>query len=107
MGLFAKLWRTTQTKLAVVKSQSSTQLRSRPLPAQTALAKPAGQTGAPFAIAHHRLNQQKLISQQSGKSFFSSDLSTNEYLLMREAGCDPLGLVMGTSFYQVGFYRNF
>ena len=26
---------------------------------------------------------------------------------MREAGCDPLGLVMGTSFYQVGFYRNF
>ena len=107
MGLFAKLWRTTQTKLAVVKSQSSTQLRSRPLPAQTALAKPAGQTGAPFAIAHHRLNQQKRISQQSGKSFFSSDLSTNEYLLMRDAGCDPLGLVMGTSFYQVGFYRNF
>ena len=107
MGLFAKLWRTTQTKLAVVKSQSSTQLRSRPLPAQTALAKPAGQTEAPFAIAHHRLNQQKRISQQSGKSFFSSDLSTNEYLLMREAGCDPLGLVMGTSFYQVGFYRNF
>lgn len=107
MGLFAKLWRTTQTKLAVVRAQSSTPLRSRPLPAQSALAKPASrQTGAPFAIAHHRFDQQQRISQQSGKSFFSSDLSTNEYLLMREAGCDPLGLVMGTSFYQVGFYRN-
>ncbi len=107
MGLFAKLWRTTQTKLAVVRAQSSAPLRSRPLSAQSALAKPASrQTGAPFAIAHHRFDQQQRISKQSGKSFFSSDLSTNEYLLMREAGCDPLGLVMGTSFYQVGFYRN-
>ncbi len=109
MGLFAKLWQITRTKLAVVKSQSSTQARSRPMPAnQTALATPVSQqSGTPFAIAHHRLNQQKRVSRQSGKSFFSSDLSTNEYLLLREAGCDPLGLVMGTSFYQVGFYRNF
>lgn len=110
MGLFAKLWRTTQTKLTSVRSPSSTQLRSRPLSNNpTRLETPSGlqQAGTPFAIAHHRLDQQKRVSQQSGKSFFSSDLSTNEYLLMREAGCEPLGLVMGTSFYQIGFYRNF
>ena len=32
---------------------------------------------------------------------FTSDLSVNEFLLVREAGFDPLGLVMGTSIYQI------
>jgi uncharacterized protein YbjQ (UPF0145 family) len=60
-----------------------------------------------FEIARKRLKEQQEISKKSGKSFFTSDLSTNEYLLVREAGCQPIGLVMGTSFYQVGFYSNF
>ena len=33
--------------------------------------------------------------------FFTSDLSVNEFLLVKEAGFDPLGLVVGTSIYQV------
>jgi uncharacterized protein YbjQ (UPF0145 family) len=38
---------------------------------------------------------------------FSSDLSVNEFLLVREAGFRPLGFVMGTSVYHVGFqYGN-
>jgi uncharacterized protein YbjQ (UPF0145 family) len=60
-----------------------------------------------FRISDHRLGQQQLTSKKSGQPFFTSDLSTNEYLLTRAAGCDPIGLVMGSSFYQVGFYRNF
>lgn len=32
---------------------------------------------------------------------FTCDLSINEFLLVREAGFDPLGLVMGTSIYQI------
>ncbi|MEU6311545.1 heavy metal-binding domain-containing protein [Streptomyces sp. NPDC047014] len=33
---------------------------------------------------------------------FTSDLSVNEFLLVREAGFRPLGLVLGTSVYHVG-----
>lgn len=32
---------------------------------------------------------------------FTCDLSINEFLLVKEAGFDPLGLVMGTSIYQI------
>jgi uncharacterized protein YbjQ (UPF0145 family) len=35
------------------------------------------------------------------KKLFTCDLSINEFLLVREAGFDPLGLVMGTSIYQI------
>lgn len=34
---------------------------------------------------------------------FTSDLSVNEFLLVREAGFRPLGLVMGSSIYHLGF----
>jgi uncharacterized protein YbjQ (UPF0145 family) len=36
-------------------------------------------------------------------SLFTSDLSVNEFLLVREAGFRPLGLVFGSSIYHVGF----
>jgi len=35
------------------------------------------------------------------KRLFTSDLSVNEFLLVKEAGFDPLGLVMGSSIYQI------
>src|SRR5690242_5883432 len=35
-------------------------------------------------------------------SIFTSDLSVNEFLLVREAGFRPLGLVLGSSIYHVG-----
>jgi uncharacterized protein YbjQ (UPF0145 family) len=38
----------------------------------------------------------------TGKPFFTSDLSVNEFLLVREAGFRPLGLVLGSSIYHVG-----
>ncbi len=37
------------------------------------------------------------------KPFFTSDLSINEFLLVREAGFEPVGLVMGSSIYHVGW----
>jgi uncharacterized protein YbjQ (UPF0145 family) len=45
------------------------------------------------------------------KRLFTSDLSVNEFLLVKEAGFDPLGLVMGSSIYQIapklpGFGHN-
>lgn len=45
--------------------------------------------------AHERLADMK------AHKLFTCDLSINEFLLVREAGFDPLGLVMGTSIYQV------
>jgi uncharacterized protein YbjQ (UPF0145 family) len=53
--------------------------------------------------ARHRLEMQR----QSGNGFFTSDLSSNEHLLTREAGYEPIGLVMGTAFYKVSFWGYF
>jgi uncharacterized protein YbjQ (UPF0145 family) len=36
-------------------------------------------------------------------AFFTSDLSVDEFLLVEQAGFAPLGLVMGSSIYHVGF----
>src|SRR3954469_3079996 len=35
--------------------------------------------------------------------FFTSDLSVNEFLLVKEVGFHPLGLVMGSSIFHIGF----
>jgi uncharacterized protein YbjQ (UPF0145 family) len=37
------------------------------------------------------------------RKLFTSDLSVNEFLLVKESGFEPAGLVMGTSIYHVGF----
>jgi uncharacterized protein YbjQ (UPF0145 family) len=47
---------------------------------------------------------RRLAELRPGKpgAIFTSDLSVNEFLLVREAGFRPLGLVLGTSIYHVG-----
>src|SRR6185369_14990620 len=35
--------------------------------------------------------------------FFTSDLSVNEFLLVKEVGFHPLGLVMGSSIFHIGW----
>jgi uncharacterized protein YbjQ (UPF0145 family) len=47
---------------------------------------------------------RRLAELRPGKpgSIFTSDLSVNEFLLVREAGFRPLGLVLGSSIYHVG-----
>jgi len=45
--------------------------------------------------------QTRMADTASGRCF-TSDLSVNEYVLVRELGFEPLGLVMGTSMYHVG-----
>ncbi len=43
----------------------------------------------------------------AGKPFlFTSDLSVNEFLLVRRAGFDPLGLVIGSSIYHIGYQQG-
>jgi uncharacterized protein YbjQ (UPF0145 family) len=47
---------------------------------------------------------RRLAEMKPGQatSLFTSDLSVNEFLLVREAGFHPLGLVLGSSIYHVG-----
>ena len=37
--------------------------------------------------------------------FFTSDLSVNEFLLVKEVGFHPLGLVMGSSIFHIGYQQ--
>lgn len=58
------------------------------------------------AAAKERL--ERMRGTGPAPTLFTSDLSVNEFLLVREAGFDPLGLVMGSSIYHIGFqFRNF
>ena len=44
----------------------------------------------------------RLADPAAKSGFYTSDLSVSEFLLVKEAGFHPLGLVMGTSIYHVG-----
>jgi uncharacterized protein YbjQ (UPF0145 family) len=55
---------------------------------------PASLEGVP-AEGRARLEQNK-------QGLFTSDLSVNEFLLITQAGFDPLGLVVGSSIYHIG-----
>src|SRR5207237_2498558 len=61
---------------------------------------PGSEEGLPEA-AKKRLPEMRGTAERRG--LFTSDLSVNELLLVRQAGFDPLGLVMGSSIYHIGF----
>ena len=41
------------------------------------------------------------LADMRARKLFTSDLSVSEFVLVREAGFEPVGMVMGTSIYQV------
>jgi uncharacterized protein YbjQ (UPF0145 family) len=59
----------------------------------------------PVALGIPEDAMRRLADMRPGKrgSLFTSDLSVNEFLLVREAGFRPLSLVLGSSIYHVGF----
>ena len=44
--------------------------------------------------------------EQNKRGLFTSDLSVNEFLLIKDAGFDPLGLVVGSSIYHIGYQQS-
>jgi uncharacterized protein YbjQ (UPF0145 family) len=46
--------------------------------------------------------RERLRRMRDSGRFFTSDLSVNEFLLVKQAGFDPLGLVVGSSIYHIG-----
>jgi uncharacterized protein YbjQ (UPF0145 family) len=51
--------------------------------------------------AHDRLREMR--GEGGKRRLFTSDLSVNEFLLVKEAGFEPVGMVVGSSIYHVGF----
>ena len=52
---------------------------------------------------HARERLSSMRGDAKHRGLFTSDLSVNEFLLVREAGFDPVGLVIGSSIYHIGF----
>lgn len=48
--------------------------------------------------------KERLLDMRS-RGLFSSDLSVSEFLLVKQAGFEPLGLVMGSSIYRIAPVR--
>jgi uncharacterized protein YbjQ (UPF0145 family) len=46
------------------------------------------------------------MSSHGDQQMFTSDLTVNEFLLVKEAGFDPVGLVVGSSIYHIGFQQS-
>jgi len=54
--------------------------------------------------AHRRLMEMR--GEGGHRKLFTSDLSVNEFLLLKEAGFEPAGLVVGSSIYHIGFQQS-
>jgi uncharacterized protein YbjQ (UPF0145 family) len=63
----------------------------------------AGQ--APEIPAHALERLRASRGAEGGHGLFTSDLTVNEFLLVRECGFEPLGLVLGSSIYHIGYQR--
>lgn len=75
---------------------------SQNMPPQSQQSQPVKLQGNDLPVhAHERLVSMR--SDQGHRGLFTSDLSINEFLLVREAGFDPVGLVVGSSIYHIGF----
>jgi uncharacterized protein YbjQ (UPF0145 family) len=88
---------------------------SPPEPNTTAAVDDAAAQDAPHAAAYdsgslagipesgrERIERMK---REVARGFFTSDLSINEFLLVKHAGFEPLGLVLGSSIYHIGFQQ--
>src|SRR2546425_717444 len=49
---------------------------------------------------------ERLREMRGPKGLFTSDLSVNEFLLVKEAGFEPVGLVVGSSIYHIGYQAS-
>jgi uncharacterized protein YbjQ (UPF0145 family) len=63
---------------------------------------PPAQQRPPAQLPQHAIERIQRTRNAQGQRFFTSDLSVNEFLLIRESGFEPAGMVMGSSIYHVG-----
>jgi uncharacterized protein YbjQ (UPF0145 family) len=63
---------------------------------------PAYQRGSMEGVPQHGVERM----EQLKGGLFTSDLTVNEFLLIKQAGFEPLGLVVGSSIYHIGFQQS-
>jgi uncharacterized protein YbjQ (UPF0145 family) len=65
----------------------------------------AYQAGSLSGIPNSGRERIARMKQEVARGFFTSDLSVNEFLLVKESGFEPLGLVLGSSIYHIGYQQ--
>jgi uncharacterized protein YbjQ (UPF0145 family) len=83
---------------------------SQPVPAKEVASNEAPQaasyqSGSLAGIPASGVDRIERMKQEVARGFFTSDLSVNEFLLVKQAGFEPLGLVLGSSIYHIGFQQ--
>jgi uncharacterized protein YbjQ (UPF0145 family) len=63
------------------------------------------QAGSLAGIPESGRERIERMKQDVARGFFTSDLSVNEFLLVKQSGFEPLGLVLGSSIYHIGFQQ--
>ena len=58
------------------------------------------------AAAHSRQRLREMRGEGGKAGLFTSDLSVNEFMLVKKAGFDPVGLVVGSSIYHIGYQQG-
>ena len=66
----------------------------------------AYESGSLAGIPDSGLERIQRMKQEVARGFFTSDLSINEFLLVKHSGFEPLGLVLGSSIYHIGFQQS-
>src|SRR6476661_11117162 len=74
-------------------------------PAEQAPHAAAYQAGSLAGIPESGRERIERMKKDVDRGFFTSDLSINEFLLVKQAGFEPLGLVLGSSIYHIGFQQ--
>ncbi len=62
-------------------------------------------SGSLAGIPESGIERIERMKQEVARGFFTSDLSINEFLLVKQSGFEPLGLVLGSSIYHIGFQQ--
>ena len=63
------------------------------------------EAGSLAGIPESGVERIQRMKQEVARGFFTSDLSVNEFLLVKQSGFEPLGLVLGSSIYHIGFQQ--
>jgi uncharacterized protein YbjQ (UPF0145 family) len=63
------------------------------------------ESGSLAGIPDSGLERIQRMKQEVQRGFFTSDLSINEFLLVKQSGFEPLGLVLGSSIYHIGYQQ--
>jgi uncharacterized protein YbjQ (UPF0145 family) len=85
--------------------QAASQYDDAPVAAETAPAAGQYESGSLAGIPESGRERIERMKKDVARGFFTSDLSINEFLFVKQAGFEPLGMVLGSSIYHIGFQQ--